>query len=422
MKNHYTITLMILLGLLFLAACAASTSQAVVETEALPTHTATATATQTLSPTATATFTSTPTPLPSPTSTMTLAPTEAPSPTPTMTLSPTETPSPTFTPIAAPTKTPLPVPPTATPSPAPTIEPSPETVQATSRTVRIGLHGRNDLFFEEADYQLIREAKIETMKMMSLTDPSVFARIQAENPGIEFIVRLYDDRINAEGHPTPAEFAARIGPIIESLRPYATKFEIGNEPNHIHRYEGWGAENADAISFNTWFLEVYDLLKIAHPWTELGFPALATPNSYHRDHAWLELTREAINRADWLGVHCYWQTPPGEPSRMLNAERGLCFRHYYEQFPDKPLELTEFDNDNVIWDIEPLPAAEIAQEYVTYYQELYNYPYLRSASAFIMSSPDPRWDYFAWRTVDDGFKPVVKAVGEMERLPLVRGE
>jgi len=105
--------------------------------------------------------------------------------------------------------------------------------------VRIGLHGRNDVQFEEADYQLIREANIETLKMMSLTDPAVFSRIKEENPNIEFIVRLYDTRIGENStHPTPQEFANRMIPIMRNLQPYATKFEISNEPNHVHRYEG----------------------------------------------------------------------------------------------------------------------------------------------------------------------------------------
>jgi hypothetical protein len=297
---------------------------------------------------------------------------------------------------------------------------SPEATPST-RTVRVGLHGRNDVTFEEEDYQLIREANIETLKMMSLTDPAVFARIRQENPDIEFIARLYDDRIGENSrHPTPQEFADRMMPMMRSLQPYVVKFEIGNEPNHFHRYEGWGSEDADAEDFNTWFLEVYDLLKATHPWAELGYPALATPDSYHRDRAWLEITREAIERADWLGVQCYWQTQPDQTSTMFDEERGMCFKYYHELFPDKPLEITEFDNDNIIWDVPPLSAEEIAQEYVTYYQELFKYPYIRSASSFIMSSPDTRWDYFAWRTEQDGFKPVVTEVANMYRPPLVR--
>ena len=36
-----------------------------------------------------------------------------------------------------------------------------------TRTCRVGLHGRNHPAYEEVDYQVIREARIETMKMMN---------------------------------------------------------------------------------------------------------------------------------------------------------------------------------------------------------------------------------------------------------------
>jgi hypothetical protein len=289
-----------------------------------------------------------------------------------------------------------------------------------TRTVRVGLNGRNDIGLHELDYQLIREARIETLKMMSLAGIEVFARVKQENPEIEFIIRLYDDRINANGHPTPAEFADRMIPIMRTLQPYVTKFEVGNEPNHFKRYEGWGPEDADAENFNDWFLEVYALLKAAHPWAELGFPALGTPDSVHRDRAWLEINREAIERADWLGVHCYWQTPPDGSSTMFDEAHGLCFKYYHALFPAKPIELTEFDNDNIVYGFPPDTEEEIAQQYVAYFQELFKYPYLRSASSYIMSSPEPAWEYFVWRTEEGRFKPVVGEVATMARPILVR--
>jgi hypothetical protein len=365
----------------------------------------------TLAPTSTLTPTSSPTDTPASTSFSTPAPADSAQPPSEMPVpTPTDQPTATSTSVLP---SPSAQPPLGTPRPTATPQPA-------GRTVRVGLGGRNDAAFQEGDYQLIGAAKIETLKMMSLTDPAVFARIRKENPDVEFIVRLYDDRMNANGHPTPKEFADRMIPIMRGLQPYAVKFEVGNEPNHFRRIEGWGPTDADAQNFNAWFLEVYGLLKMAHPWAELGYPALATPDSYHRDKAWLALTGEAVERADWLGVHCYWQSPPDKPSTMFDEAHGLCFKYYHELFPAKPLELTEFDNDNVVWDIPPLTPEQIAQEVVTYYQELFKYPYIRSASAFIMSSPDSQWDYFAWRTDAGGFKPVVAAVADMARLPLDR--
>jgi len=413
------VTLVIILWTVVLTACAAErapSSQMVSQITAIPTETASPTPLPTKTPVPTATPLPTETSTPTPTETATMLPTATntllpPSAIPTV-VSPTITPTATPLPSNIPTFIPTVVEPTATFTPEGII------VDGTSRTVRVGLHGRNDADFTELDYQVIREAKIETMKMMSLTKPEVFARIRQENPGIEFIVRLYDDRLNEQGHPTPEEFAQKIIPIMTSLQPYATKFEVGNEPNHYKRYEGWGPEDADAQNFNTWFIAVYDLLKAAHPWAELGFPALGTPDEVHRDKAWLTYNQAAINKADWLGVHCYWQTSPDGTTTMFDEDHGLCFQYYHARFPDKPIELTEFDNDNIFYNLPLINEAEMEAQYVAYYQELFKYPYIRSASSYILSSPYAEWESFVWRTEAGHIKPVVTAVGSMTRPPL----
>jgi hypothetical protein len=101
-------------------------------------------------------------------------------------------------------------------------------------------------------------------------------------------------------------------PVMANLKPYCTKFHVCNEPNHVERYEGWGPTDDDARSFNAWFQETYRRLKDAHPWASIGFPGLALGEHSHRERTWLKLCRPAVEMADWLGVHCYWQTPPGQ--------------------------------------------------------------------------------------------------------------
>ena len=283
-----------------------------------------------------------------------------------------------------------------------------------TRTCRVGLHGRNHEFFEEVDYQAIREARIETLKMMSQTHPEVFERIQKENSDIEFIVRLWDDRMGVGHHPTPQQFVERMVPIMERLRPFATKFEIHNEPNHLHRYEGWGQEDADARDFNEWYQQVFKLLKGRCPWALLGFPGLAIP---HRDLEWIEICRPAVEMSDFLGVHCYWQTTPQQPTNHLADFWGLRFKYYHDKFPDKIIDLLEVGNSNAQSGL-PVNDEEIARQYVEYFRELFKYPYINSASPFILSSPDPTWDSFAWRKVSGEVKPVVAAVRDMPRPPL----
>lgn len=286
------------------------------------------------------------------------------------------------------------------------------------RTCRVGLHGRNHESFEEVDYRIVREAHIETLKMMSETHPDVFQRLKNENPDVEFIVRLRDDRIREEGgvgrHPTPQEFVERMVPIMERLRPFATKFEIHNEPNHVHRYEGWGQEDAHARDFNMWYRQVFNLLKARCSWAFLGFPGLAIP---HRDLEWIDICRPAVEMSDFLGVHCYWQTTPQEPRNHLVDFWGLRFKYYHDKFPNKAIDLLEVGNSNAQSGL-PIDDKEIARQYVEYFQELFKYPYINSASPFIMSSPDPTWDSFAWRKVSGEVKPVVAAIRDMPRPPL----
>ena len=289
-----------------------------------------------------------------------------------------------------------------------------------TRTCRIGVHGRNDTSFAEDDFRVIADSRIEAIKMMSQTDPAVYARIKDVNPNIEIITRLYDDRIG-HGHPTPAEFAEKMIPVMQALQPYCVKYQVANEPNHVHRYEGWGAEDADAADFNTWFLAVYRLLKQACPWASVGFPGLAVPDFAHRDRAWLNICRPAIDRADWLGVHCYWQTPTDRPSVMFDEQFGLTFKYYHSQFPDKTLEILECGNSNVHNPAWPISQDDIAREYVAWLQEVFRYPYINSVAFFLLSSPDVQnWDFFTWRTENNFVKPVAHAIGAMSRPPLVQ--
>ncbi len=269
---------------------------------------------------------------------------------------------------------------------------------------RVGLHARNHVHLTEPDYALVHTARIETIKMMSFTDVGVFERLRRENDGIEFIVRLYDDRIHRDSYPTPAVFVAKMAPIINRLKPYATKFEIHNEPNHVEGIEGWGSSDAHALAFRDWYAKVLSALKKACPWARFGFPGLA-PNHPHRDLAWLDICRKEILASAWLGCHTYWQY-----GNMMNDDWGLRFKRYHERFPNMPIEITEFGNSTP-----NLPREQIAQQYAQYYQALNKYPYLGSASAFIASSPDPAWALFVWMKESGEMLPVVQAIRDMPR-------
>jgi hypothetical protein len=209
---------------------------------------------------------------------------------------------------------------------------------------------------------------------------------------------------------------------MNQLHEVCERFEVLNEPNHFE-WSCWGSDTEAAKSFNTWFLHVYSGLKEKCPWAQLGFPGLAVAgwvSSPHNELEWLELCREAMERADWLGVHCYWQNYDGA-SRHLSEDWGLAFKKYHAVFPNKIIDITECGNSNG-QNNKDLPPDVMTREILEYYQELFKCPYLNSVNPFIMSSDDDTWNrqLFVWVRKSNGtFLPVVEAVRKMGRPTLV---
>jgi hypothetical protein len=273
--------------------------------------------------------------------------------------------------------------------------------------VLVGINGRNDFWqgqFTESDYQVIREAKIEMVKLMEYTKLSVLNRLRVERPSIQFIIRLYEQ---GQKPGPPAEFVKQHANSIESFRLYTNLYEVLNEPNH--QQEGWGPTLDQAKAFNQWFLETLSLLKARHPWAKFGFPALSPtmlPDDPHLDFDWLETCRPAIEAADWLGVHCYWFDEHG----VLHPAFGLRFTQYHQRFPNKIIHITEFNSGP---QMHPWLRAE---NYVKYYQEVAKYDYIASASSFIISSPDSQFHPLQWWEPNSGqLHPVAWQVGQIPR-------
>lgn len=272
----------------------------------------------------------------------------------------------------------------------------------------VGIHGRNDFWgrqFTEEDFRVIRDARIEMVKLMEYTDLSVLQRLRTEHPGIDFIVRIYE---GARRPDPPAEFVAQHAASIASFQPYTTKFEILNEPNH--EVEGWGGEGLNvAQEFNDWLLATLRILKQQFPWAAFGFPGLAPtliPSIPRNDLEWLGICTPSIQACDWLGVHCYWLSSDGVTSR----DYGLRFTQYHERFPTKTIHITEFNDDPIT---NPFTRAE---NYARYYQAVAPYDYVASASAFLISSPDPNFQGLQWWNINSRQnEPVVAAVANIPR-------
>lgn len=267
----------------------------------------------------------------------------------------------------------------------------------------VGLHARNARQQEAEDYQTFHAAKIELAKLFGYHPLSVYQRLQSENPGIKFLVRL-----GPGGSPgTVDEFVARHAPQIAQLQGTAELFEIHNEPNLP--IEGGGYTADRARDFNAWYLEVLNRLRSQFPWAKFGFPGLYPILSAGApdlsDLAWIQNCQEAVNRSDWLATHCYWW----DEGTMMLGEIGMRFTRFHAMFPTKTIYITEFNNPRGRLD-------EIAQQYSRYYPALAQYPYLAGAVSFIVSSPDPNFQTMTWwNQTTRQLYPVVGAVGNIPR-------
>lgn len=291
-------------------------------------------------------------------------------------------------------------------------------------TMRIvGIDGRNDTEWFEPDYEVVRMVNPGVLKMMSHTNIGVFERLRRENPEVKFITRLYDGGNFGEDHrhPTPADFAGRMFPVIESLLPFCDTFQIHNEPNHQDGIEGWGKSEADANNFTGWFMLAYNILKSRFPDCSFGFPGLAIPQEAHNDLTWLGVCKPAIEKADWLGCHCYWQNRTEQSTNHLDGNWGLRFVQYHDLFPQKDIHILEGGNSNCHASQNDKLAGffsedphRIAAEAVQWYEHCAKYEYVKSASWYLLSSPDPSWSGFVMREENGRIRPIVDAMAQSQ--------
>ena len=276
---------------------------------------------------------------------------------------------------------------------------------------KLGICGRNSDTWPNTDIEAILQMRLGWLKMMSQTDVKAYEQLRAADPNIKFIVRLYDDRFTRDGHPTPPEFVQRISPTIARLKQFTNIFQVHNEPNHLARIEGWGDTCEDAESFTSWFFVTYMMLKSRFPDCLFGFPPLAVP---HNDMAWLEWCKPAIIRADWLGVHCYWQNPTEMDANHLDEFWGQRFIQYHAKFPDKQIYILEAGNSNH-QNGYYTDDSRRASEFQQLIEQIERYDYIRSFCPFILSSPDPTWQPFCWMDEAGRQKEMVRMVRNRQK-------
>ena len=261
----------------------------------------------------------------------------------------------------------------------------------------------------------IKSARLEAVKLVPLNDPVKMSRVYAwlRAQGIAFVML----RLTWKPNPMWADFqpAARMKAAVDSFVETARDqlefaydndvryFEVHNEPNITPNPtdpigDGLGSAWLGPGDFAEWFSRVTDALREIRGDIYLGFPGLAPRGSDFADFGagvvkvhgqpllwntdkWLSICESTIDeKADWVGVHCYWQADGVGPYGLENADSGgMYWKRYAARFPDKRLFITEFSNNGA-----HVPPAEKGRQYGKYIAMLRNQKAIGAAFGFAL--------------------------------------
>jgi len=261
-------------------------------------------------------------------------------------------------------------------APAPPVAPEPPVSQTKAL---VGLHGSADGSWGNRVLppvvDMITAGRFESYKSLSNESAQSVGVLKRINEQMFFCVRMMG-KVTAE-HPTASDFVDQCGQdVLRWCRELGENayIELHNEPN-LHA-EGMWASWQDGAGFATWWLAVRDALKADCPDAKWGYPGLSPGIGLEGVRApamqFMAESHEAMTAADWIGVHCYWQSE----SEMWTLDGG----GYYKQIPPqgKPLLITEFSNPN-----DDTPKQDKVAEYVKYWQSLEG---VTAAFAFISTA------------------------------------
>ena len=241
--------------------------------------------------------------------------------------------------------------------------------------------------FNATDRSAIQDSKIEAFKIFTLGDPdetkSLITDLRRIRSDMFIVGRLFFST-NVGNKFSAQDFVnyCRIG-LDASYQMGVEYFEVHNEPNLPQ--EGLGGNWADGAGFGAWLTKVLNILRASgkYPNAKWGYPGLSPQFGNASDtDAFLDGSASALTLCDWVGVHCYWQTPDGPNYPMTGPQDGMFWQHYRTRYPDKLLMITEFSN-NV-----PGPADdEKGRQYARYYQALRHEYNLGAAFSFAVNWP-----------------------------------
>lgn len=277
----------------------------------------------------------------------------------------------------------------------------------------------------------IESARLEAIKILPLEDDEkmdkVYRWLKSRNTAFVMArLRWKPNRAWAD-LPTPQErMSVSVENFLNTVKPQLERaysngvryFEIHNEPNTPANFnpgdldgDGLGTAWMGPGEFAEWFSRVVDAMRDWHDDLRLGFPGLSpqgTPGGPDEINVggklltwgtdkWLSICKTTIaDKADWLGVHCYWQEDGLGKFGLENVDSGgMYWKRVARQIPDKLLFITEFSNNDA-----RKPPVVKGQHYAKYVAMLRKEKRIGAAFAYsIYWSSDPHNE--SWVTVNE---------------------
>jgi hypothetical protein len=269
--------------------------------------------------------------------------------------------------------------------------------------------------------QAIETAELEAVKLIPLGDNAKMSRVYEwlRRRKMAFVMLRLNWKPSREWATLPA--AARMSTAVNSFVEAASRqlelaydngvryFEVHNEPNTPANFnpgdldgDGLGTAWMGPGEFAEWFSRVTDALRQVRGDVYLGFPGLSPQGApggsdeitiggrsllWGTDR-WLAICKSTIEeKADWIGVHCYWQFDGAGRFGIENADSGgMYWRRYKTLFPGKRLFITEFSNNGG-----QIPQEEKGRQYGKYIAMLRGEKAIGAAFAFALYwQSDPR--------------------------------
>lgn len=269
----------------------------------------------------------------------------------------------------------------------------------------VGVNVRDDGTMQDIDYDVLKLARAEAVKVQENTSTSAIHRLRQLDPGIFVMARIAYEL--GQSPVTAQEWVSRMRTHVARLTSEGVQhFEIHQSPN-LQAY-GWNYSWHSGGGFGRWWLDAVGILRDSFPEAKFGFPGVSPGGQVEGQRldaaTFLEQADDAIQNADWVGANCFWTNE----AEMDELDKGAFWRVLRDRYPDKLIFVTEFGNVDVLTNL-----YVKGKEYVQFYETLRNEPGIGGAFCQVLSSASG-FSQMKWRTEDGTPTEIPVRIGKRE--------